>query len=90
MFRIDEYEVIDATTKGNQARFINHSCDPNCASKVMVIQGQKHIVIFAQRFIHKGEELTYDYKFPKEDIKIQCLCKSSKCRKYLNIHFIYE
>jgi hypothetical protein len=28
--------------------------------------------------------LTYDYKFPKEDVKIECLCKSSKCRKYLN------
>jgi len=84
MFRIDDLEVIDATTKGNQARFINHSCDPNCISKVIVVQGQKHIIIFAQRFISKGEELTYDYKFPKEDVKIECLCKSSKCRKYLN------
>jgi hypothetical protein len=84
MFRIDEFEVIDATTKGNQARFINHSCEPNCISKVLILHGHKHIVIFAQRFIGKGEELTYDYKFPKEDIKIQCLCKSAKCRKYLN------
>ena len=84
MFRIDEFEVIDATTRGNQARFINHSCDPNCISKVLVIQGQKHIVIFAQRLISKGEELTYDYKFTKEDVKIQCFCKSSKCRNYLN------
>lgn len=84
MFRIDEFEVIDATTKGNQARFINHSCDPNCVSRVMLIQGQKHIVIFAQRMIMRGEELTYDYKFPKEDDKIKCLCKSGKCRKYLN------
>jgi hypothetical protein len=84
MFRIDEYDVIDATTKGNQARFINHSCDPNCISRVIMIQGVKHIVIYAQRFIHRGEELTYDYKFPKEDDKIRCLCKSNKCRKYLN------
>ncbi len=84
MFRIDELEVIDATCKGNQARFINHSCDPNCISKVIAVQGRKHIVIFALRYIHKGEELTYDYKFPKEDVKIQCLCKSSRCRKYLN------
>ncbi|RNA03907.1 histone-lysine N-methyltransferase 2B [Brachionus plicatilis] len=84
MFRIDEFEVIDATTKGNQARFINHSCDPNCISRVLVIGGHKHIVIFAQRAISRGEELTYDYKFPKEDVKIKCLCKSSRCRKYLN------
>lgn len=84
MFKIDEFEVIDATTRGNQARFINHSCDPNCVSKVLIIQGQKHIIIFAHRFIAKDEELTYDYKFPKEDLKIECFCKSSKCRKYLN------
>jgi SET domain-containing protein len=84
MFRIDEYEVIDATARGNQARFVNHSCEPNCISKVIVVQGVRHIVIFAQRFIHRGEELTYDYKFPKEDDKIHCLCKSNRCRKYLN------
>jgi SET domain-containing protein len=84
MFKIDEFEVVDATRYGNQARFINHSCDPNCISKILVINGHKHIVIFAQRFISKGEELTYDYKFPKEDVKLECLCKSNKCRKYLN------
>lgn len=84
MFRIDEHEIIDATTKGNQARFINHSCEPNCLSKVLIIHGRKHIIIYAAKNIDKGEELTYDYQFPKEDIKIECLCKSFKCRKYLN------
>jgi SET domain-containing protein len=84
MFRIDEQEVIDATTRGNQARFVNHSCEPNCISKVLYIHGQKHIIIYAQRAIEKGEELTYDYKFPKEETKIECLCKTAKCRKYLN------
>eukprot|EP00106_Octopus_bimaculoides_P022470 XP_014789912.1 PREDICTED: uncharacterized protein LOC106883428 isoform X2 [Octopus bimaculoides] len=84
MFRIDDVEVVDATMHGNAARFINHSCDPNCYSKVIQVDGKKHIVIFAMRPIKRGEELTYDYKFPIEDIKIACTCGSRRCRKYLN------
>ncbi|KAF8774197.1 Histone-lysine N-methyltransferase 2A like protein [Argiope bruennichi] len=84
MFRIDDDEVVDATMHGNAARFINHSCEPNCFSKVITIDGKKHIVIFALRRIIKGEELTYDYKFPFEDEKIPCHCNSRRCRKYLN------
>jgi len=84
MFRVDNQDVVDATTCGNAARFINHSCDPNCYSKVINVDGQKKIIIFAARCIMKGEELTYDYKFPLEDVKIPCSCNSKKCRKYLN------
>nr|XP_018910042.1 PREDICTED: histone-lysine N-methyltransferase trithorax-like isoform X1 [Bemisia tabaci] len=84
MFRIDDYYVVDATLKGNAARFINHSCEPNCYSRIVDILGKKHILIFAQRRIPQGEELTYDYKFPLEDDKISCHCLSRKCRKYLN------
>ncbi|XP_049845243.1 histone-lysine N-methyltransferase trithorax-like [Schistocerca gregaria] len=84
MFRIDDQLVVDATMRGNAARFINHSCDPNCYSRVVDILGKKHILIFALRRIPQGEELTYDYKFPFEDVKIPCTCGSRKCRKYLN------
>ncbi|XP_058823621.1 histone-lysine N-methyltransferase trithorax [Topomyia yanbarensis] len=84
MFKIDENFVVDATMRGNAARFINHSCEPNCYSKVVDILGHKHIIIFAYRRIVQGEELTYDYKFPFEDVKIPCSCGSKKCRKYLN------
>lgn len=49
MFRIDCDEVIDATLSGNAARFINHSCDPNCYCKVVVIDNTKKIIIFALR-----------------------------------------
>ncbi|XP_064470596.1 histone-lysine N-methyltransferase 2A-like isoform X2 [Ornithodoros turicata] len=84
MFRIDDTDVVDATMHGNAARFINHSCDPNCYSKVITVDNKKHIVIFAQRRILKGEELTYDYKFPIEDVKIPCSCGSRRCRKFLN------
>ncbi|TMW53823.1 hypothetical protein DOY81_001108 [Sarcophaga bullata] len=84
MFKIDDHLVVDATMRGNAARFINHSCEPNCYSKVVDILGHKHIIIFALRRIVQGEELTYDYKFPFEDEKIPCSCGSKKCRKYLN------
>ncbi|XP_026082134.1 histone-lysine N-methyltransferase 2A-like isoform X2 [Carassius auratus] len=86
MFRINDYEVVDATMHGNAARFINHSCEPNCYSRVVSVDGQKHIVIFATRKIYKGEELTYDYKFPIEEPgnKLPCNCGAKKCRKFLN------
>ncbi|XP_050537456.1 histone-lysine N-methyltransferase trithorax [Daktulosphaira vitifoliae] len=84
MFRIDQDTVIDATMNGNSSRFINHSCDPNCQSKIETIHGKKHIMILAKRKVLQGEELTYDYKFPLEDDKITCHCLSRKCRKYLN------
>ncbi|XP_048838562.1 histone-lysine N-methyltransferase 2A isoform X2 [Brienomyrus brachyistius] len=86
MFRIDDYEVVDATVHGNAARFINHSCEPNCYSRVLSVNGQKHIVIFTMRKIYRGEELTYDYKFPIEDPgnKLPCNCGAKTCRKFLN------
>ncbi|XP_067267313.1 histone-lysine N-methyltransferase 2B isoform X3 [Chanodichthys erythropterus] len=86
MFRIDDFDVVDATMHGNAARFINHSCDPNCYSRVINVENQKHIVIFALRKIYRGEELTYDYKFPIEDAnnKLHCNCGARRCRRFLN------
>lgn len=85
MFRLDKTRVVDATLMGSAARFINHSCEPNCYSRVVQSStGVKHIVIFSLRDIKRGEELTYDYKFPIENVKIPCSCGSKKCRKYLN------
>ena len=52
-------EVIDPTHKGNLARFINHSCDPNCVTDI--VRGK--IWINAIKNIKKGEELTYDYGY---------------------------
>ncbi|XP_078124346.1 histone-lysine N-methyltransferase 2B isoform X3 [Sander vitreus] len=86
MFRIDDFDVVDATMQGNAARFINHSCEPNCYSRVINVDGGKHIVIFALRKIYRGEELTYDYKFPIEDenSKLHCNCGARRCRRFLN------
>ncbi|MCJ1377405.1 histone methyltransferase set1 [Xylographa soralifera] len=87
LFRIDENTVIDATKKGGIARFINHSCTPNCTAKIIKVEGSKRIVIYALRDIGQNEELTYDYKFEREwdsDDRIPCLCGSSGCKGFLN------
>ena len=55
LFRIDEGTVVDATKKGGIARFINHSCDPNCTAKIIRVGGTKRIVIYALADIDKGE-----------------------------------
>jgi len=84
LFRIDEDSIVDATMTGNLARFMNHSCDPNCIAKIIEEEGKKKIVIYSCRDISQGEEITYDYKFPLEEDKIPCRCGTAKCRGFLN------
>lgn len=87
LFRIDENWVIDATKKGGIARFINHSCQPNCMAKIITVEGTKRIVIYALRDIEMNEELTYDYKFEREIgavDRIPCLCGTAACKGFLN------
>ncbi|OAA66240.1 histone-lysine N-methyltransferase [Cordyceps fumosorosea ARSEF 2679] len=87
LFRIDENTVIDATKKGGIARFINHSCMPNCTAKIIKVEGSKRIVIYALRDITMNEELTYDYKFEREIgslDRIPCLCGTAACKGFLN------
>uniref|UniRef100_A0A671KVT3 Histone-lysine N-methyltransferase SETD1B-A-like n=1 Tax=Sinocyclocheilus anshuiensis TaxID=1608454 RepID=A0A671KVT3_9TELE len=84
MFRVDHDAIIDATKCGNFARFINHSCNPNCYAKVITVESQKKIVIYSRQPINVNEEITYDYKFPIEDEKIPCLCGAENCRGTLN------
>ena len=57
LFRIDDNTVIDATKKGGIARFINHSCMPNCTAKIIKVEGSKRIVIYALRDIAKSKYL---------------------------------
>ncbi|KAL0077589.1 SET domain-containing protein [Phycomyces blakesleeanus] len=84
LFRVDDDTVIDATKKGSIARFINHCCSPNCSAKIITVDKHKKIVIYANRDIEPGEEITYDYKFPIEADKIPCLCGSRFCKGTLN------
>ena len=57
-FRLDEDHVVDATKKGGIARFINHSCQPNCVARIMDLGGCARIFVITARPVTAGEELT--------------------------------
>ncbi|KAL0366707.1 UNVERIFIED_CONTAM: Histone-lysine N-methyltransferase ATX2, partial [Sesamum radiatum] len=80
MFRIDDERVIDATRAGSIAHLINHSCEPNCYSRVISVNGDDHIIIFAKRDIEQWEELTF---FSKDE-RLVCYCGFSRCRGVVN------
>ncbi|KAJ8010661.1 hypothetical protein DPEC_G00077430 [Dallia pectoralis] len=86
MFRLDSEHVVDATITGGPARYINHSCAPNCIAEVVSLERGQKIVISSCRNIQRGEELCYDYKFDLEDDqhKIPCHCGAVNCRKWMN------
>ena len=83
LFAIDDDVVIDAAVDGNDARFINHSCDPNCDAVV----DEGRIWIETIRDVAPGEELAYDYAYELEERhtpaakrRYPCSCGSEKCR----------
>ncbi|XP_049337977.1 histone-lysine N-methyltransferase 2C isoform X4 [Astyanax mexicanus] len=87
MFRIDGEYVIDATCSGSPARYINHSCSPNCVAEVVTFERGYKIIISSNRRIEKGEELCYDYKLglvKNQNQKTPCLCGAVNCRKWMN------
>jgi hypothetical protein len=81
LFVVNSKILVDAGVGGNDARFINHSCDPNCE----VVIEQKRIFIEAIRGIKAGEELFYDYSYDRDDAegdesRYPCHCGTEKCR----------
>jgi [histone H3]-lysine4 N-trimethyltransferase ASH1L len=82
----DQNMIIDATTKGSIARFVNHSCNPNCRMEKWTVSGKPRMALFAgDRGIMTGEELTYDYNFdPFSQKNVQeCHCGEPQCRGFL-------
>ncbi|TMS10039.1 Histone-lysine N-methyltransferase 2C [Larimichthys crocea] len=86
MFRIDSEHVVDATRTGGLARYINHSCGPNCVAEVVTFERGYKIIISCIRRIEKGEELCFDYQFDTAEgqHKIACHCGAPECRKWIN------
>ncbi|KAJ3036813.1 Histone-Lysine N-Methyltransferase ash1l [Rhizophlyctis rosea] len=73
-------EVIDACRKGTDARFINHSCEPNCHIEKWSVDGEYRVGIFATENIPEGGDLTYDYRFESFGPAQSCFCGSKNCR----------
>lgn len=83
LFTLDDTHVIDATYGGNSARYINHSCDPNCES----VLEDGRVFIEAIRHIPAGVELTYDYRLSRDGVSLAearerypCRCGAASCR----------
>ena|SRR5688572_10995374 len=83
LFTVDKRTVIDAGVGGNEARYINHSCEPNCEA----VLETRRVYIEALRTIQAGEELTYDYHLepgersdPEEEKWYLCQCGATTCR----------
>ncbi|KAI0528550.1 hypothetical protein KFK09_001092 [Dendrobium nobile] len=78
-------EVIDACSKGNLGRYVNHSCDPNCRTEKWMVNGEVCIGLFAIRDIKKGEEITFDYNYVRVfgAAAKKCVCGSVECRGYI-------
>lgn len=83
LFEIDDEITIDGAVGGSDARYINHSCDPNCEA----VNEDDHIFIEALKTIQPGEELLYDYGYEHDEPitddlkrKYPCHCGSPKCR----------
>jgi hypothetical protein len=83
LFTVDARTVIDAGVDGNEARFINHGCDPNCQSTTY----KRRIFIETIRTVQPGEELCYDYRIQRDaddsedvDQVFACRCGAAHCR----------
>jgi uncharacterized protein len=83
LYTFDSLTVIDGNVGGNDARFINHKCEPNCVPRIR----QGRLLIVATRAIRKGEELGYEYNINRDDDDPEnvdeiyaCRCGSPKCR----------
>lgn len=83
---IDKDRIIDAGPAANHARFMNHSCQPNCETQKWVVNGQTRVGLFAICDIPAGSELTFNYNLDcRGNEKMKCRCNSDNCSGYIGL-----
>jgi hypothetical protein len=87
IFSLDESCDLDGNVPWNPARFLNHSCDPNCEAE----PDGGRIWIVARRGIRAGEEITFNYGYDLEDYREHpCRCGSANCAGYIVAEEFFE
>ncbi|XDV39185.1 hypothetical protein PO909_008460 [Leuciscus waleckii] len=86
MLTLDKDRIIDAGPKGNEARFMNHSCQPNCETQKWTVNGDTRVGLFALTDIPAGTELTFNYNLEcLGNGKTVCKCGASNCSGFLGV-----
>ncbi|XP_066501596.1 histone-lysine N-methyltransferase, H3 lysine-36 specific [Hoplias malabaricus] len=86
MLTLDKDRIIDAGPKGNEARFMNHSCQPNCETQKWTINGDTRVGLFALVDIAAGTELTFNYNLEcLGNGKTVCKCGAPNCSGFLGV-----
>ncbi|KAI3351225.1 hypothetical protein L3Q82_005777 [Scortum barcoo] len=86
MLTLDKDRIIDAGPKGNQARFMNHSCQPNCETQKWTVNGDTRVGLFALQDIPKGVELKFNYNLEcLGNGKTACKCGAPNCSGFLGV-----
>uniref|UniRef100_A0AAR2K7L0 Histone-lysine N-methyltransferase, H3 lysine-36 specific n=1 Tax=Pygocentrus nattereri TaxID=42514 RepID=A0AAR2K7L0_PYGNA len=86
MLTLDKDRIIDAGPKGNEARFMNHSCQPNCETQKWTVSGDTRVGLFALVDISAGTELTFNYNLEcLGNGKTVCKCGAPNCSGFLGV-----
>ncbi|KAJ8015047.1 hypothetical protein DPEC_G00022080 [Dallia pectoralis] len=86
MLTLDKDRIIDAGPKGNQARFMNHCCQPNCETQKWTVNGDTRVGLFALEDIPKDVELTFNYNLEcLGNGKTVCKCGAPNCSGFLGV-----
>ncbi|XP_070541450.1 histone-lysine N-methyltransferase NSD2-like isoform X2 [Ptychodera flava] len=86
MLTLDKDRIIDAGPRGNLARFMNHSCDPNCETSKWTVNGDTRVGLFALKDIPPDSELTFNYNLDcLGNEKKKCECGAKNCSGYIGV-----